>query len=117
MLKQLIPVVNLYAVVLAVWFGLRRRLGRMGFYVLFAVTVTSSVQLVGIYLVFASLILPALATKALPDARAMVIAFAVGAAGYFLGVVCPLCSICPPALSSCGPWQCWLSSPPPRYAA
>lgn len=85
-LKQLIPVAILYAVVLAVWFGVGRRLGRMGFYVLFAVTVTSSVQLVGIYLVFASLILPALATKALPDARAMAIAFAVGAAGYLLGV-------------------------------
>ncbi len=86
-LKQLIPVALLYSVVLAIWFGLRQRLGRMGFYILFAITVTASVQLVGIYLVFASLILPALATKALPDARAMVIAFAVGAAGYLLGVI------------------------------
>jgi zinc/manganese transport system permease protein len=85
-LAQLIPVAILYAVVLAVWFGLRQRLGRMGFYVLFAVTVTASVQLVGIYLVFASLILPALATKALPDARALTIAFAIGAAGYLAGV-------------------------------
>jgi len=85
-LKQLIPVAILYAVVLAVWFGLRQRLGRLGFYILFAVTVTASVQLVGIYLVFASLILPALATKALPDAKAMFIAFGLGAAGYLLGV-------------------------------
>ena len=85
-LQQLIPVAILYAAVLAIWFGLRQRLGRLGFYILFAVTVTASVQLVGIYLVFASLILPALATKALPDARALIIAFALGAAGYLLGV-------------------------------
>ncbi len=45
-----------YAVVLVLWFGMRERLGRTGFYVLFAVAVTVSVQLVGLYLVFATLI-------------------------------------------------------------
>ncbi|RMF77709.1 MAG: metal ABC transporter permease [Nitrospirae bacterium] len=51
----------LYAVVLALWAPLHARMGRLAFYLLFAVTVTASVQLVGVYLVFASLILPALA--------------------------------------------------------
>ena len=37
-----------YALVLALWFGVGERLGRLGFYVLFAVTITASVQLVGI---------------------------------------------------------------------
>jgi len=37
------------------------RLGRFGFYAVFAVAVTASVQLVGVYLVFSSLIIPALA--------------------------------------------------------
>src|SRR5438876_4084915 len=52
-----------YAVVLALWFGARARLGRTGFYVLFALAVTVSVQLVGLYLVFATLIVPPLATR------------------------------------------------------
>ena len=41
------------------------RLGRFGFYGAFALAVTASVQLVGVYLVFSSLIIPALATRAL----------------------------------------------------
>jgi len=50
-----------YAVILAVWYlkpALRKNLG---FFVLFALAITSSVQLAGVYVVFASLILPALA--------------------------------------------------------
>ena len=52
----------IYAAILAIWFGLGARLGRVGFYALFACAVTFSVQLVGLYLVFASLVVPALAT-------------------------------------------------------
>ena len=37
-------------------------LGRFGFYAAFALAVTASVQVVGVYLVFSSLIIPALAT-------------------------------------------------------
>ncbi len=50
-----------YALVLVAWFGFAERLGRVGFYALFALTVTVSVQLVGLYLVFATLIVPPLA--------------------------------------------------------
>ena len=35
-----------YALILALWFGVRERLGQIGFYALFAVAVTVSVQLV-----------------------------------------------------------------------
>jgi len=52
----------IYAAILALWFGLRERLGRIGFYVLFACAVTVSVQLVGLFLVFITLVVPALAT-------------------------------------------------------
>ena len=45
-----------------VWFLWRERIGRIGFYLLFALVVTASVQLVGVYLVFTSLIVPAVAT-------------------------------------------------------
>ncbi|HEX5515207.1 MAG TPA: metal ABC transporter permease, partial [Gammaproteobacteria bacterium] len=69
------------APILGLWFGLGSRLGRVGFYLLFAAAVTVSVQLVGIYLVFASLILPAL------GARSTKAAYVVGAAGYLLGLL------------------------------
>jgi zinc/manganese transport system permease protein len=41
----------------AMWLGWVRRLGRYGFYAAFAVAVTASVQVVGVYLVFSSLII------------------------------------------------------------
>jgi len=82
---QLALVAAVSAVVLAAWFGLRDRMGRAGFYVLFALSVTASVQLVGVYLVFASLIIPALAVRRLQH-RALVAGYVLGAAGYALGL-------------------------------
>lgn len=67
--------------------GITRRFGRFGFYGLFALAVTASVQLVGVYLVFSSLIIPALATRSLRSDRRTVIAYALGAAGFALGLV------------------------------
>jgi zinc/manganese transport system permease protein len=84
---QLLPVGALTLVVLALWFGLRERLGRLGFYTLFACTVTASVQLVGVYLVFASLIIPALATRRYPRAQRLAAGYALGALGYALGLI------------------------------
>jgi zinc/manganese transport system permease protein len=66
--------------------GWTERLGRFGFYGTFAVAVTASVQLVGVYLVFSSLIVPALATRALPKQRRLAVAYAIGAGGYALGL-------------------------------
>ena len=62
------------------------RLGRFGFYGVFAVAVTASVQLVGVYLVFSSLIIPALATRSLRGRRRHLAGYAIGAAGYALGL-------------------------------
>jgi zinc/manganese transport system permease protein len=75
-----------YIAVLALWFGLRGRLGTMGFYLVFAVSVTASVQLVGVYLVFASLILPALAVRRHPGHGGLVRGYAIGVAGYVVGI-------------------------------
>ena len=50
-----------YALILLAWFSRPKVRNNMGFYLLFALAITSSVQLVGVYVVFASLILPALA--------------------------------------------------------
>ena len=76
----------IYAAILALWFGLGARLGRAGFYALFACAVTFSVQLVGLYLVFASLVVPALATFYATRHR-LAKAYAVGLAGYALGLM------------------------------
>jgi zinc/manganese transport system permease protein len=79
----------IYAAILAIWFGLGARLGRIGFYALFACAVTFSVQLVGLYLVFASLVVPALATYFMPRRR-LLKAYAVGMLGYALGLLASL---------------------------
>ena len=76
-----------YAILLAVWFGVgQARLKRTGFYVVFACAVTASVQLVGLYLVFATLIVPALATRRRSRGR-LVASYALGGVGYALGLV------------------------------
>ena len=74
-----------YGAILALWFGLGERLGRIGFYILFACAVTVSVQLVGLYLVFVTLVVPALATFYVHRQR-LFKAYAVGVLGYALGL-------------------------------
>jgi zinc/manganese transport system permease protein len=70
----------------ALWRGWIARLGRLGFYTAFAIAVTASVQLVGVYLVFSSLIIPALATRRMAGGRRIWTAYALGAVGYALGL-------------------------------
>jgi zinc/manganese transport system permease protein len=86
--KSLIPIAILYALALVAWFGFRARLGQIGFYVLFALVVTQSVQLVGIYLVFASLIIPALGARRFAEGMRLWVGYAVGFTGYVLGLIC-----------------------------
>lgn len=62
------------------------RLQQHSFYALFALAVTASVQLVGVYLVFASLIVPALATYRLTRHR-LFFAGMVGITGYAAGLL------------------------------
>lgn len=82
---QLLAAAAVSAALLLAW----RRLGRQGsglaFYTLFAVAVTVSVQLVGVYLVFASLIVPALATHGMTRRR-LAAGLVVGGAGYLAGL-------------------------------
>jgi zinc/manganese transport system permease protein len=85
----------LYAVILALWFGLGERVGRIGFYLLFACAVTASVQLVGVYLVFTTLIVPALATRGVPRWR-LAAGYALGALSYAVGLGFSLFSDLPP---------------------
>lgn len=84
---RLIPAAVVSAVILAVWFRFRSRMSGLPFYILFAFAVTMSVQLVGIYLVFASLIIPALATlRVEPRFVRLACGYLVGAVGFALGL-------------------------------
>lgn len=66
------------------WPGLRHG---VGFYLMFALAVTASVQLVGVFLVFSSLILPALAAAGRRPPSAHMLAAAVGGTGYASGLL------------------------------
>lgn len=85
--KNLVPIALGYAVALGVWFAMRKKLGHIGFYALFALVVTQSVQLVGIYLVFASLIVPALAARRFSPRLRLLVGYVVGVVGYLLGLI------------------------------
>jgi zinc/manganese transport system permease protein len=80
--SNLAPLAGITALMLAVWFGFNLRASPLGFYLLFAVTITASVQVVGIYLVFASLIVPALVSG-----ERLARGYVIGAAGYALGLI------------------------------
>jgi zinc/manganese transport system permease protein len=78
----------IYLPVIVLWYSLGP--GRLRFYLLFAVTVTVSVQLVGIYLVFSSLIIPAVAIRRLHGMSAILAGYLLGVAGFLGGLLCSL---------------------------
>jgi zinc/manganese transport system permease protein len=104
---RLAIVAVVYAAILALWFGLRDRAGRIGFYLLFACAVTASVQLVGVYLVFTTLIVPALATRRLARTQ-LAVGYVLSAGSYALGLGVSLVSDLPPGplivcvMTACG---------------
>ena len=83
--SQLLAAAAISAGLLLAWKAAGRTGGGLTFYTLFSVAVTVSVQLVGVYLVFASLIVPALASHGLQQRR-LATGFAIGAAGYAGGL-------------------------------
>ncbi|MFT7371334.1 MAG: zinc/manganese transport system permease protein [Oleiphilaceae bacterium] len=106
--EQLVFTLCIYIVVLSIFYLFKKRLNGFMFYPLFAVTVTLSTQLVGVYLVFASLIVPALV--ALLFSNSYFIAWLTGLLAYLIGLVCssvfdlpsgPLIAWCMAALGLC----------------
>lgn len=83
---QLVPAWLLSVALLGVIARLGERLEGAWFYGVFALAITASVQLVGVYLVFASLIVPALATAGLRGRARLGVAYAIGVAGYLGGL-------------------------------
>ena len=75
-----------YGLVAALWLGVPRVRTGAGFFIVFALAITASVQLVGVYVVFASLILPALAGRETDD-YVLVRALASGIAAVVAAVL------------------------------
>ena len=91
-----LPLIALvYALLLAVMGLTRHRSGHAGFYAMFAVAVTISVQLVGLYLVFATLIVPALATRRFARHR-LAVAYTLSGMAYVLGLIISAYTDVPP---------------------
>ncbi|MDX1914600.1 MAG: metal ABC transporter permease [Methylophilus sp.] len=86
-LPQLVPALLATLLILGVWFGLKERLGHAGFYMLFAIAVTSSVQLVGVYLVFSTLIMPAIAVRHWSASRKLIGGYGVSIVAYLVGLI------------------------------
>lgn len=83
---QVAQIGGLYAALLAVWIWRGPALGSLGFYLIFALAITASVQLVGVYLVFASLILPALAVRKASPRMGVLTGWLLGALAYAAGL-------------------------------
>lgn len=75
-----------YVVATVLWFAAPRVRSGVVFFILFALVVTASVQLVGVYVVFASLILPALAVNTVRGQKAWR-AIGCGALAVLIGIV------------------------------
>jgi zinc/manganese transport system permease protein len=63
------------------------KLAGLAFYAVFALAITISVQLIGVYLVFTSLIVPALATAGMQGRARLLVAYGIGICGYVSGLV------------------------------
>ena len=97
--QELIWAFLISACILLVWFA--KKPANHGFYLLFAPAVMVSVQLVGVYLVFASLIFPALAAK--NKTIPLLWGYGTGIVGFALGLALSFFLDLP-----AGPLCCWL---------
>jgi len=88
--EQLTRAAILTALFVVVWFRWRHLCSGVGFYVVFAIVVTMSVQLVGVYLVFTSLIVPAVATYRHRPERQLWLGYGLGLSSYVLGLLLSL---------------------------
>ena len=76
----------IYAALLILMLSKPKLLSGRGFYFIFAVAITSSVQLVGVFLVFSTLIMPTLICSKLAGNKKYGVAYGVGLTSYLLGL-------------------------------
>tara|TARA_B100001123_G_scaffold33137_1_gene34591 strand:- start:464 stop:1165 length:702 start_codon:yes stop_codon:yes gene_type:complete len=79
----------LYVIAGLTWILIPRLRKGFAFYAIFAIVITASVQLVGVYVVFASLVFPALAVSRLDNKQTFAALFC-GFLSIFLGLSCSL---------------------------
>jgi zinc/manganese transport system permease protein len=84
---QLIPALLVGVFVLMVYFKANTLFKSKWFYLLFALAITQSVQLVGVYLVFATLIIPALASIKIGKKNHFFMPFILGVSSYAIGLI------------------------------
>ncbi|MGQ0527210.1 MAG: metal ABC transporter permease [Alphaproteobacteria bacterium] len=84
--QQTLMATALYAAAAVAWFLLPQR-RHVLFYILFPVVVTLSVQLVGVYLVFASLILPALGAVPFSERHQLAAGYAIAFLAVLSGLI------------------------------
>lgn len=77
----------IYAALLLLMLSKPRLLSGKGFYFIFAVAITSSVQLVGVFLVFSTLIMPTLICTKLTGNKKYGYAYGMGLTSYLLGLI------------------------------
>ena len=85
--QQLMLPAVAYLAILVLIFSKPKLLNGTYFYLIFALVITLSVELVGVYLVFSTLILPALAINKLKSNYALLWAYGVGLVGYLFGLM------------------------------
>lgn len=83
---QIIPALAIGILTLWLYWRQSKLFKTAGFYVLFAIAITQSVQLIGVYLVFATLIIPALALISRERFKALIGALVLGAVSYAVGL-------------------------------
>jgi zinc/manganese transport system permease protein len=83
---QLIPAAVLSVALLGFMWMRRGRLAGLLFYGLFALAITASVQLVGVYLVFTTLIVPAVATYRHAQGRQLLYGYLLAIGSYVVGL-------------------------------
>lgn len=83
--KDILYHLPIYIGVMVLWFLKPQIRNGMGFYLIFAFAITSSVQLVGVYVVFVSLILPAIAAR--NQKNPLLISWICGVVSVILGIV------------------------------
>ncbi len=83
---DLILTAIVFITLLSIWVFLKSKRSAL-FYIVFPVTITLSVQLVGVYLVFASLIIPALGAQIYKAENRIIMAYGISVLAVLLGLI------------------------------